>query len=30
MENNKSKILWGLAIGAAIGCVIGYLLSGKK
>ena len=30
MENNKSKILWGLAIGAAAGFVIGYLLSGKK
>ncbi len=30
MENNKSKILWGLAIGAAAGFVLGYLLSGKK
>jgi gas vesicle protein len=30
MENNKSKIIWGLAIGAAVGFVLGYLLSGKK
>jgi ElaB/YqjD/DUF883 family membrane-anchored ribosome-binding protein len=30
MEQNRSKILWGLAIGAAAGFVIGYLLSGKK
>ena len=30
MEDNKSKILWGLAIGAAAGFVLGYLLSGKK
>ncbi|HRG59690.1 MAG TPA: YtxH domain-containing protein [Bacteroidia bacterium] len=30
MENNKSKILWGLAIGAAAGFVLGYLFSGKK
>jgi gas vesicle protein len=30
MENNKSKLLWGLALGAAAGFVIGYLLSGKK
>jgi len=30
MENDKSKILWGLAIGAAAGLVLGYLLSGKK
>lgn len=30
MENNKSKLLWGLAIGAAAGFVLGYLLSGKK
>lgn len=30
MENNKSKILLGLAIGAAAGLVLGYLLSGKK
>ncbi len=30
MENNNSKILWGLAIGAATGLVLGYLLSGKK
>jgi gas vesicle protein len=30
MENNKSKVLWGLAIGAAAGFVLGYLLSGKK
>ncbi|MCC6251913.1 MAG: YtxH domain-containing protein [Bacteroidia bacterium] len=28
--NNKSKLLWGLAIGAAAGFVLGYLLSGKK
>jgi len=30
MEDNKSKLLWGLALGAAAGFVIGYLLSGKK
>lgn len=30
MENNNSKLLWGLAIGAATGFVLGYLLSGKK
>ncbi|MFN7845968.1 MAG: YtxH domain-containing protein [Bacteroidia bacterium] len=30
MEQNKSKLLWGLAIGAAAGFVLGYLLSGKK
>jgi gas vesicle protein len=30
MENNTSKLLWGLALGAAAGFVIGYLLSGKK
>jgi gas vesicle protein len=30
MENDKSKILWGLAIGAAAGLVLGYLMSGKK
>jgi gas vesicle protein len=30
MEDNKSKLLWGLTLGAAAGFVIGYLLSGKK
>jgi ElaB/YqjD/DUF883 family membrane-anchored ribosome-binding protein len=30
MENNNSKLLWGIAIGAAAGLLAGYLLSGKK
>ena len=30
MEYNKSKLLWGLAIGATTGLVLGYLLSEKK
>lgn len=30
MENNNSKLLWGIAIGAAAGLLAGYLLSGRK
>ncbi len=29
MEQNKSKLLWGLAIGAAAGFVLGYKVKDK-